>query len=154
MAENEKRKFSRHSLEIPIIIQLGDVVYNSTEYLNDISIGGLSFKSAVDIASGSIIDIRIPLVRPVFKTRGKVVRSKKNGNFYDVAIRFTETADAFRMRMIEQICHIQSYKKKLVEKEGRQVTGEQAAIDWIQKYADCFPELDDYKNGDKNGTKD
>jgi hypothetical protein len=41
--------------------------------------------------------------------------------------------------MLEQICHIELYKKELRKKKGRKVTGEEAAIEWITNYADKFP---------------
>ena len=42
--------------------------------------------------------------------------------------------------MIEQICHIEKYKKVLCTKSGKTVTGEEAALDWIKKYAKYFPQ--------------
>ena len=43
------------------------------------------------------------------------------------------------MRMVEQVCHIEHWKKEIREKEGRELTGEQAAMEWIKKYAKDFP---------------
>ncbi|MBN1622700.1 MAG: PilZ domain-containing protein [Endomicrobiales bacterium] len=136
----EKRKFERHDLDIPIIVQLGELVYDKTEYLNDISIGGLSFKSKKDIKTGTVIDIKIPLIRPVFEAKGEVVWCRKEDSFFNVGLKFVHKADAFRLRMIEQICHIEKYKKDLCAKKGEGMTGEQAALDWIKKFAKYFPQ--------------
>jgi hypothetical protein len=54
-------------------------------------------------------------------------------------VQFTAPTDSFKVRMLEQICHIEVYKKELRKKQGRRVTGEQAAIEWINKYAEKFP---------------
>jgi hypothetical protein len=43
------------------------------------------------------------------------------------------------MRMVEQVCHIEQYKKELFEDEGRALTGEQAAMEWIKRFAEGFP---------------
>jgi hypothetical protein len=41
--------------------------------------------------------------------------------------------------MVEQVAYIESYKKQVREREGRTITGEQAAFEWIARYADSFP---------------
>ena len=41
--------------------------------------------------------------------------------------------------MVEQVCYIESYKKVVYETEGRQLTTEEAAMEWIRKYASQFP---------------
>ncbi|MCB4791349.1 MAG: PilZ domain-containing protein [Elusimicrobia bacterium] len=138
MIEN-KRKYERHNLEIPIKIQLGDIVFDKTEYLNDISMSGLSFKSKSPIDKETIIYIKIPLLKPVFEAKGKVVWCKKAEGYYNVGIKFIEIADSFKLRMVEQICHIEKYKKEICKNENRQVTGEEAALEWIRKYAKSFP---------------
>ena len=47
--------------------------------------------------------------------------------------------------MVEQICHIEQYKQDVFEKDGRRLSGEQAALEWIEKYATDFPELETEK---------
>ncbi len=137
--ENEKRLFIRHPSDIPIEIQMENVVSHRTEYLNNISFGGLSFKSKIYLEKGTIIKIKIPLVRPVFEAKGEVVWCEKKGDYYNVGVEFLDVDSAFKARMIEQICHIEHYKKEVYEKEGRNLTGEEAALEWIQKYAEKFP---------------
>jgi len=43
------------------------------------------------------------------------------------------------VRMIEQICYIEHYRKEVLLNEGRRITSEQAALEWIEKYAQDFP---------------
>ena len=137
--EKETRKFIRHGASLPIKVGLGDLVTHKKEYLNNISFGGLSFKSREEVKIGTVIDVRIPLTRPVFESKGKVTWCVKNVKHFDVGVQFTAPADTFKVRMLEQICHIELYKKELRKKQGRKITGEQAAIEWISKYADKFP---------------
>jgi hypothetical protein len=134
-----KRRFIRHPSDIPIEIFLEDVVTHSREYLNNIGIGGLSFRSRVFLDKDVLIRIRIPLVRPIFEATGRVVWCRKAEDFFNVGVEFMEVDSAFRARMVEQLCHIEHYKKEIREREGRQITGEEAAIEWIRKYASHFP---------------
>lgn len=140
LVTDDSREFERHSLDIPIIIQLGDLVYDTKEYLNDISMGGLSFKSISQIEIETVIDIKIPLVKPVFEAKGKVIWCRKAEDHFNVGIKFTQVADSFRLRMVEQICHIEKYKKDLCKKANKPISGEEAALEWIRKYAKFFPQ--------------
>jgi len=60
-------------------------------------------------------------------------------NTFEIGIQFLDENDSFRVRMVEQICHIEQYKQEVFDKDGRQLSGEQAAVEWIQKYATDFP---------------
>ena len=135
----ERRKYLRHMLDIPIEIQMDAVAASEEEYMIDISAGGLSFKSKVELQKGKKIHIKIPLIRPIFEAEGEVVWCRKNNDHYDIGIRFTQNIDIFRMRMVEQVCHIERYKEDVKSKEGRVLSGTQAALEWIQKYASKFP---------------
>ena len=55
-----------------------------------------------------------------------------------IGIEFAAEAEAFRARMVEQICHIERYHRQQ-QAEGREVSEEQAAIEWIDRYAATFP---------------
>jgi hypothetical protein len=37
--------------------------------------------------------------------------------------------------MVEQVCHIEHYRKEVMVCEGRQLTSEDAAKEWVAKYA-------------------
>ncbi|MBN1823482.1 MAG: PilZ domain-containing protein [Endomicrobiales bacterium] len=135
----KKREYDRHSMDMPIQVQLGDIVTHRKEYLNNISFGGLSFKSSVEVKLGTIVHVKIPLTKPVFAARGEVVWCNRNTDYYDVGVKFIGSDNPFKVRMIEQVCHIQNYKKEVFKKEGRILTGEEAALEWIKKFADKFP---------------
>ncbi len=142
----ERRRYARHPLDIPIQIQMDQVAASKEEYLIDISAGGLSFKSKIELKRGSIIHIKIPLIRPIFEAEGEVVWSRKSQGYFDIGVRFVQDIDTFRIRMVEQVCHIQQYKEDVMEKEGRRLTGTQAALEWIRKYAAKFPKESAMKN--------
>jgi len=133
------RKYIRHTSDMPLEFELGDIVAHKKEYLNDVSQGGLSFRSSRYIEAGSIIKIQIPIREPMFQADGVVVWCREKNGSYDVGVIFKEFKSEYGLRMVEQVCHIEHYKKEVLEKEGRKLTGEQAAIEWISKYAKDFP---------------
>ena len=134
------RKYIRHPSDIPIEIDGVDV--QNIESLHDVSFGGLSFISKNRIKPGSKINITIKFVKPSFVSLTVVKWCRKRGDHYDVGVSFCDPEDAYRARMIEQVCHIEHYKREALLKEGRKLTGEQAALEWIKKYAAKFPSLE------------
>ena len=133
------RKYIRHPSDMPLEFELGDIVAHKKEYLKDVSQGGLSFLSSRYIEAGSIIKIQIPIREPMFQADGVVVWCREKNGSYDVGVKFKEFKSEYGLRMVEQVCQIEHYKKEIFEKEGRKLTGEQAAIEWISKYAKDFP---------------
>ena len=87
--------------------------------------------------------MRITLVSPAFEAVGKVVWCRGSDGHFIVGVEFLDEVDLFRARMVEQICHIEHYKKTLRESEGRHLTSQEAALEWISKYADGFPSQED-----------
>lgn len=47
----------------------------------------------------------------------------------------------YRLRMVEQICHIESYRRRVERREGRRLSTDAAAAEWIERYAAGFPAL-------------
>jgi hypothetical protein len=134
------RKFIRHPSDIPIEVDLESVVASRREYLQNISAGGLCFSSRVRLAPGTLIHVRIPLVRPTFECDGRVVWCEERETHYDVGAQFVQSSE-FRLRMVEQVCHIEHYKREVLVKDGRRLTSEEAAMEWIAKYAADFPQF-------------
>lgn len=132
------REFIRHPSDIPIEV-VTEGAPQRRWHISNVSVGGLAFLSESEVALGSMVEVRIPSVDPPFETHGQVVWCKPCEVGYEVGIQFLEAEDAFRTRMVEQVCHIEDYKKGVAESEGRSLTGEEAACEWIQKYAATFP---------------
>ena len=135
------RKFIRHPSDIPIDFSIEELALDERDYLNDISFGGLSFRSKIAVKVGATITIKIPFLEPEFHARGVVRWCRRRGAVYDVGVAFDDQEEAFKTRMVEQICHIEHYKREVYEKEGRVLTGEEAALEWIRRYASRFPQL-------------
>lgn len=135
------RKYIRHPADIPIEISSKATMNQSTDNLVNVSLGGLSFISGEEQAIGSHISLRIPLVEPPFETTAEVVWCQPVDGQFEIGVKLLDQDDAFRARMVEQVCHIEHYKREVLSKEGRDLDGQQAAREWIQKYAKSFPNI-------------
>ncbi len=71
-----------------------------------------------------------------------LLRSRRcEASQHEVGIEFEKSRDFFRMRMIEQICHIEHYRGEVLRTQDRELSAQEAAAEWISKYADDFPAL-------------
>lgn len=106
----------------------------------DVSCGGLSCQSTTRFAEGHLVSLGFPSLSGNQQLTGRVVWCRKSRPLYEVGIEF-QSADAIHtMRMFEQICHIQEYHKLLLEKEGRELSIDDAALEWIKRNSEQFPE--------------
>ena len=135
------REYIRHPSDIPIDFHKVEDESLERECLLNISEGGLCFHSERKLREGSVILIEIPVRAPVFKIAGVVVWCKQHDQTdFEVGVQFQNITVESSVRIIEEICHIEHYKKEILENEGRDLTSEQAAAEWIEKHADTFPE--------------
>jgi hypothetical protein len=137
-----ERKFIRHPSDIPIIIEHEEAGFSPGvgQRLKDISFGGLAFESDREVMEGELLKVSIPVVNPAFEIRARVVWCRNIEDRFDIGLEFVEPEKVYRARMVEQICYIEHYRHEVYEHEGRTMTGEQAALEWIQKYAGEFPD--------------
>lgn len=133
------RHFIRHPTDIPINYVLDDRFYRIRNAMLDVSAGGLSFSTDHFIDPGIRIHVTICVHEPYFEADCDVKWCRRVERYYHVGVSFKDSAEAFSFRMVEQICHIEHYKRKVLAQEGRQLSGEQAAQEWISKFADKFP---------------
>jgi hypothetical protein len=106
----------------------------------NVSHGGLAFESEEALNDGTIIHMEIDVVEPGFSADGVVTHCEEEDDHFIIGVQFTSRDDLFVARMVEQICHIEHYKREVAEREGREITGQQAAKEWIAKYAASFPQ--------------
>ena len=109
--------------------------------ITNVSLGGLAFMSQTPLEVLQRVRICIPLLPQDNHLVGNVVWCEKHTRGYEVGIEFEKSRDVFRLRMIEQICHIEHYRKEVERLEGRMLTSQEAAGEWIPKYAGDFPAL-------------
>jgi len=140
-AQNLMRSYIRHPSDIPLEYKLESLEDSATLNLNNVSYGGVSFNSDEPIKIGSIIELKILFVQPEFVSKCQVTWCQMEADYYVIGAMFLEQNDVYMARMVEQICHIEHYKNEVKRREGRVMTGEEAANEWIAKFASNFPKI-------------
>lgn len=133
------RRFIRHTADVPIEVRAVPGGAPHTQPAINVSEGGLSFISETDIPIGTTIEIRIAEVQPPFEAHARVVWMRSEDGAYCIGVQFLDADDVFRARMVEQVCSIESYRRRIESQEGRVLTRDEAAQEWIAKYAGRFP---------------
>lgn len=162
---SHNRAFIRHPIEIPIEVAAQSEPEHS-EALHNLSFGGLAFGADQPYAPGTLLGICIQapsnpvyLVarvawcqpcphehaaehsadssaeRPEENPEKGAERSKDR---YEIGVAFEDSLDAFRIRMVEQVCQIERYRLSVLGCEGRELTTDEAAREWIERFAGQF----------------
>lgn len=109
--------------------------------MTNVSLGGLSFMSSRELRILERVRVCIPILEEENYLTGTVVWCEKSNGGYEVGLEFDNSRELFRLRMIEQICHIEHYRREIERQQGRSMTTEEAAKEWISEYAGDFPAL-------------
>lgn len=129
----EARQFIRHPVNLPIeASQLAAEAYC-------LGTGGLAFRCDHTAEPGTFLHVRIPSVTPEFEIDAKVVWCRCIDGNVELGVEFMNPNDAFRVRMVEQVCHIENYRQEIFTVQGREMTFEEAAMEWIGKFSATFP---------------
>ena len=135
------RSFIRHPANMPIEFETEKGDGKNELEMQDVSTGGLCFISETIIEEGTHIKINIPNLKSDFAENCVVIRCKKKGKKFEIGVKFLDDQTTFRMRMVEQICYIENYRKEVLANEGRDLTPKEASDEWIEKYAKEFPRV-------------
>lgn len=140
--DEKRRQYIRHPTTVPIEIResssSGILFKEST---SNVSRGGVAFHSPQSFPIDTLLNLRIDLVDPPFQTFARVAWRQANPNGgYDIGVQFMSQADAEEARMVEQICHIESYRKNQEREHGRALDIEEAAVEWLTEHGRHFPQ--------------
>ncbi len=135
------REFIRHPSDIPITYKLEDIAKPQMERLKNLSVGGLCFQAATEVRPDQGISISFPIINPTLTVKGIVAWCAEGDGACDIGVKFLDRAIEFRVRMVEQICHIEHYRKEVLRKEGRSLSAAEAAHEWIEQRAHTFPQI-------------
>lgn len=103
---------------------------------------GVIFESDKYIKPGTTLEITIPLRNDVEKFRGKVVLVRNFATHFEIGLWFSCRADASRARIVEQICHIESYIQEKKYREGPYALNrDRVAEEWITNNAGNVPTI-------------
>jgi len=136
----QTRSFIRHPSNMPIEVSAGGDG-SSGQALRDVSHGGLCFRYSKAVPVGAMMRVRVPVIQPEFEAECRVVWCLADGDGYQVGVEFLAKEDLYRVRMIEQLCQIEDYRQDIETHEGRHLTSQEAAMEWISKFASRFPDF-------------
>lgn len=137
---NPRREFLRHTVDVPLEVDRVGESERLHEQSVNVSHGGLAFQSTVCPQVGEVLQIRIPSVSPPFEGRVRVAWCRPEAEDFLVGVQFLDKASGFRSRMVQQVCSIENYRKEVEEREGRLLTSQEAAAEWIERYGGRFPD--------------
>lgn len=131
------RSYIRHPTSIPIHVSAG-AESQSQVMVSNLSNGGLCFVTNIAVKVGTVVDLLIPCVKPDYHGEGIIVwRRSQSPDEFEVGVRFANDDEYFRVRMVEQVCQIEEYRQQLAD-TGRALTTEEAALEWINRFAADF----------------
>ena len=105
------REFIRHPADVPIQVQSAATSGFEGRSTQNVSFGGLAFASATSIEPDTLIALRVPYLDPAFEVpAARVAWCRHEGNQYVIGVQFPDSEEAFRVRMIEQLLHIENYR--------------------------------------------
>ena len=70
---------------------------------------------------------------------GKTVIVKETNNNFEIGVWLLNPEDSQKLRIVEQICHIELYLNDKRYKEGPFLSREKLTEEWISLYASSFP---------------
>ena len=85
------------------------------------------------------MSVTIPVLDANHEMHGWAAWCRPVGDHFETGMAFATEEDAFLARMVEQVCHIEAYRRRVRVSEGRTLTSEHAAREWIEKFAAKFP---------------
>jgi len=99
---------------------------------------GLILHSQTPFSAGDMVQISHPKLCPETHVEAQVIWCRHQPSSYQLAIHFRTEEDLYRVRLLEQLCHIKLYQ---VEKQrsGEPICFDTAAQEWIEQYAAHFP---------------
>jgi hypothetical protein len=97
----------------------------------------LRFKRSV--APGTPLSVAIDAGGERHRFLTEVVMTRPTDSRFEVGLCVGDEDEAFRLRMVEQLLHIEAYRRRVQEREGRMLSSECAAREWIERYAGSFP---------------
>lgn len=139
----DTRQFLRHPLDAPLRCVIRILSEEDICGIRDISDGGAAFFSEKKYRKGQSVEMTFPVFKKCPVLRGRIVWAmpdKDSPGAFINGVKFADNRDKTMLRLIEQICHIMSYRVMQEHLTGKTMSADDAAREWINKYSEGFPE--------------
>jgi hypothetical protein len=134
------RRFIRHPTDFPILVSISGVANGAPAHLCDISQGGFACQLERELLPNDKVTLNIPCLNHAQRVAGRVVYCKAGAQGYRVGIQFDDEKEAFKLKMVEQVCQIEHYRCEL-RRKGRELDAETAAHEWINRFGKEFSDI-------------
>ena len=132
--------FIKHPTDIPLDFSVEPSPPYVAAQMSNVHEGGMVFETCNSLPIGSKIHLKVNLRGSELNLQGVVTHCISVGNSRcDVGVQFEEDNEHYAMRMVEQACHIEHYRQLLSETVGRELSEDEAAAEWITRFAAYFP---------------
>ncbi len=128
--------YIRHPDDIPIELQQLSHPLPLTNFSQRL---GLICHSQTMLNEGTDVALCVPFVAPSISVSGRINWCRKLDSGFEVGINFESVDASMRVRMLEQLCRIHQYRLHVCQEQGRSLSEEDAALEWIERYAALFP---------------
>ncbi len=136
--QRRRRGFLRHPVEIPLAVEARG--WGGATTARDLGHGGIRFLAVGTVEPGTWLTLSFTSLEGAPQVHARVVWCQEaEGGGYEVGAAFPAEADRMRARMMEQIVAIERYRQRVREEEGRGLTPEEAAREWVARHANRFP---------------
>jgi hypothetical protein len=137
---DEQTGFIHHPTSFPIEYKLLRKWHDITGRAAKTGRLGVIFTSETYIKPGQLLEIIIPLRNEAVQFTGKVVLVRHYGDHYEIGVGLFHNEDACKVRIVEQICHIEAYLHHRKFKDGPYTNNrDRLTKEWIAKYAANIP---------------
>lgn len=134
-----QRRYMRHPSSMPVEFRRVGAERRLRNELQDISCAGLSFRAQEPLAEGEMVEVRLAVLEHEVSAHGRVAWCHEiEPGVWRVGLLLSDGQTGHAVRMIEQLCHIELYREQQRQK-GRHLSTEEAAQEWIARYAAGFP---------------
>lgn len=131
-------EFVAHPRELPLDITLIEDQPFPAICENRDGFVGITYLSHNPFTNGCSVQITLEEIDPNFCVSGRIASCDKEGEEYRIAIEFPTKEECYCVRMIEQLSQIEHYRRQ-AKNQGRRLNYNEAAAEWIQKFAASFP---------------
>lgn len=135
LAKQEKRRFYRHPLEVPIEVQTPKEKAPTASQSVDVSKAGMRFLWNWKLPKGNVVNIVVPVKKKRFKLKAEVAYSEEDTKTWRflTGVSFLSFPDDFKAALSEQLLEILEHREKLSNELGYQVNARQAASEWLKR---------------------
>ena len=139
MTDSERRRCVRHPLPVPVAVRPrsdGEEIISSVADLGE---GGLAFSSPRELPVESTVDLALSIGDRAFALAGSVASCQAaTPDRFRIGVAFLHPGMSFRMKLAEQVLRIHRLRSELAEERGCEVGIEEAAREWVARYAETF----------------